>query len=147
MTKFDLLAYHATSSQFNQFRDDRFSFFFEKKADAVGLARQIKFNGKASSFVMTARLQLSKVIDEAEALEVWNSLAGTSESEFLYSMMCHETNEFPPSEVTRFLLTLRKNDITAVHYYDYSPLDAERSVRAFAVTQPSKISLVLTEQV
>ncbi len=125
--------YHATSASFGRFRTDRFAVFFLRRGDADALAARIAAEeGKSRVIVRYANLSRS-IIGEAEALAIWNQCNGGDETAFIYSMMCHVTREYPPEQVTHFLVTLRQRGILGVRYQDYDPANSDRDVPAVAL--------------
>lgn len=137
--------FHATTNTtFTEFRDDRFAFFFIDPTQAEFLANMLAVEYGASR-VLSVRVT-GRVIDTQEALALWNATIETPpdehEKHFIYSMLCHETREFPPEDVSRFLLAFREQGIVAVRYSDYSQKDYNDDAEAIAVAIPAAISIV-----
>ncbi len=124
--------YHATAARFGRFRTDRFAFFFLRRGDAEALAARIAAD-EGWSRVVVRQTRLDWIIGEADALVIWNQCNGGDETAFIYSMMCHVTREYPPEQVTNFLVTLRQRRIVGIRYRDYDPTNSDRDVPAVAL--------------
>ena len=135
--------YHATLTPFNPkfFRDDRFNFFFPSEQHGRALAQRLADEEGLAYLVEVETAEL-RLASPDEALAVWNDMelpGDIHDGTFLYSMMCHVTDEFPVDRVDAFLRAMRRSEFDAVEYLDYDPSNSDRDVTAVSLFRPALI--------
>jgi hypothetical protein len=125
---------HTTSKKFGKFRKDRPTFFFPltSREEIVAIRGNIAFDGTKPRSI-SAKFS-GQIVNAENALKFWNfANPRNKEDGYTYSMLCYETNEFPKSQIKRFVQALRDAGIGAVEYLDYSQVDFQEDALAIAV--------------
>jgi len=126
--------FHGTNVRFEAFRTDRASYFFFTRREGEAAARRVE-----SDIVVEAEFH-GTVAQEDEALAIWNEV-NPPQQEYIYSMLCRQTREYPLDEILRFEGALRSRGIDAVRHVDYDPVDRNQDAWALAVLNIDRVTI------
>jgi len=126
--------FHGTNVKFEAFRTDRVSYFFFTRQEGEAAALRV-----GGDIVVEAEFH-GTVAHEDEALALWNEV-NPPKVEYIYSMLCRETREYPLDEILRFEGALRSRGIDAVRHVDYHPMDRNQDAWALAVLNLDRLTI------